>query len=411
VAINDKPQTAVIGAGIVGVCCAIELLKRGHQVTIIEPAAVGGEQAASYGNGAWISPASVVPMSMPGLWKKIPGYLLNKQSPLTIGWRHLPQLGPWLWRFIWAGSSLAKVQTTAKALSVLLHDAPQRHAALAKAAGVDALIVPSGLLYVYPNRAAFETEHVAWQLRRDNGVHWTELDAPSLRLAAPALQHHYSFAVKVTQGAYCRNPGAYVAALYDYALRLGAQRVTAQATGFEFDGARLKSVLTASQGQSSCVPCEQAVIAAGIHSKALALQTGDSVCLESERGYHVELPHAGFELTIPIMPSDGKMANTSTQYGLRAAGQVELTSVNDAPNWARADVLLASLFRSYGELNTQGMCRWMGHRPSMPNGLPLIVRSSRSKAVVYAFGHGHIGLASAPATGQRVADLLLSHPQ
>ncbi len=340
---NFKPHTAVIGAGIIGVCCAIELLKRGQRVTLIEPAEVGGEQAASYGNGAWISPASIVPMSMPGLWKKLPAYLLDKHSPLTISWRHLPQLAPWLWRFVWAGATRAKVQATAKALSALLHDAPQRHAALALTAGVGEVIVPSGLLYVYPNRKAFEAEQLAWQLRRDNGVAWTELDASALRLAAPALQPHYSFAVKVTQGAYCRNPGAYVAALYAHAVQLGAQRITASATGFELNGAVLNSVCVESQGVSTALPCDQAVIAAGIHSKALAQQAGDVVCLESERGYHIELPDAGIALPIPIMPSDGKMANTRTQHGLRAAGQVELASVQAAPNWARAAVLLKHL--------------------------------------------------------------------
>jgi D-amino-acid dehydrogenase len=399
---KESPHTVVIGAGIVGVCCAIELLRRGHRVTIVEPMQAGGEQAASYGNGAWISPASIVPMSMPDLWKKIPGYLLNKNSPLTISWRYLPQLAPWLWRFLWAGSSVAKVQRTAKALHALLHDAPQRHLALASAAGVSDLIVNSGLLYVYPNRTAFEAEGLAWQLRRDNGVVWTELDAAELRSAAPAVAAHYIFAVNVTQGAHCRNPGAYVAALHDFAVRLGAQRITAQATGFEFLGSRLNAVKTSKDS----IACDHAVIAAGIHSKALAKQVGDAVCLESERGYHVELLNAGLELAIPIMPSDGKMANTVTQNGFRAAGQVELASADAPPNWARADVLLKHLKTTYGELNTQGMRRWMGHRPSTPNGLPLIQRSKMSANVIYAFGHGHVGLAAAPATAQQVADFL-----
>jgi D-amino-acid dehydrogenase len=375
---------------------------RGHRVSIVEPGLAGGEQAASYGNGAWISPASIVPMSTPGLWRKIPRYLFKADSPLFISWRHLPQLAPWLWRFLWSGSTLAKVQNTAKALHALLHDAPQRHAALAGAAGVGHLIVPSGLLYVYPNRLAFEAEHLAWQLRRDHGVAWTELDDTELRRAAPALAAHYRFAVKVTQGAHCLNPGAYVAALHDYALKLGAQPITAQALGFEFSGARLRAVNTSHQP----IACDQAVIAAGIYSKYLSQQAGDKVCLESERGYHISLPHAGIDLHTPLMPSDGKMAHTLTQTGLRAAGQVELSSVHAPPNWARAAVLLKHLQTSYGALNTLDMRRWMGHRPSTPQGLPIIQASSASSDLVYAFGHGHVGLAAAPATAQRVADLL-----
>ena len=76
----------VVGAGIVGAMVALALLRDGHRVTLIEPGEPGGEQAASFGNGAWLSPASVVPMSTPGLWKRLPGYLSDRSGPLVIRW-------------------------------------------------------------------------------------------------------------------------------------------------------------------------------------------------------------------------------------------------------------------------------------------------------------------------------------
>ncbi|PVE20455.1 hypothetical protein DC522_32260 [Microvirga sp. KLBC 81] len=85
-------HVVVIGAGIVGASTAVQLRREGYEVTILEPGEPGREQAASYGNGAWISPASVVPMSMPGLWKKVPGYLLDSRGPLTIRLSSLPGL-------------------------------------------------------------------------------------------------------------------------------------------------------------------------------------------------------------------------------------------------------------------------------------------------------------------------------
>jgi D-amino-acid dehydrogenase len=91
---TSAQHMVVVGAGIVGACCALELLSRGYRVTILDAAKPGGEQAASYGNGAWISPASVVPMSMPGLWKQLPCYLFSPSSPLRIRWQYLPTLLP-----------------------------------------------------------------------------------------------------------------------------------------------------------------------------------------------------------------------------------------------------------------------------------------------------------------------------
>ena len=102
---------AVIGAGIVGLTAALEILRAGHEVLIIEPAEPGGRQAASYGNGAWLSPGSVMPMSVPGLWRKVPGYLSDPTGPFTIRWQHLPRLAPWLLRFILAGRDWARTRS------------------------------------------------------------------------------------------------------------------------------------------------------------------------------------------------------------------------------------------------------------------------------------------------------------
>ena len=271
----------------------------------------GGPQAASYGNGAWLSPASVVPMSMPGLWRKVPGFLLDRDGPLTIRWTMLPRLMPWLARFILAGATIGKVEATARALSSLLHDAPERHAALAAEIGQPGLIRRTGLLYAYPNREAFLAEALAWRLRRDNGVGWVELGARELREREPALATRYGFGALVEAGAHCTDPGAYVAALAAHAVAHGAQLRRAAATGFEIENGRLRSVLTS----DGTIACDRAVICAGIRSKALARDAGDAVPLESERGYHVVIEGSGVVLETPVMPSDGKMANTRRERG------------------------------------------------------------------------------------------------
>jgi D-amino-acid dehydrogenase len=397
---------AVIGAGIVGAASAVALTREGHRVTIVEPGEPGHEQSASYGNGAWLSPASVVPMSMPGLWKKVPGYLLDPLGPLTIRITELPHLLPWLMRFLCAGATVSRVEATAQALSALLSDSPARHAKLAEEAGVQDLIQQTGLLYVYPDRSAFEAEALAWRLRRDNGVHWRELNAEQLRAKEPSLDDRYQFGVLVEEGAHCADPGNYVAALVHHAQSQGATLIKAHALGFNVHAGRLRSVRT----NTGEIICDRAVVAAGIQSKSLALKAGDRVSLESERGYHVVISNPEAAPRIPVMPSDGKMANTLTLNGLRASGQVELASVGTPPNWKRAAVLLNHALRTYPGLPRQipeeRISRWMGHRPSTPDGLPVIGPASACPDIVYAFGHGHVGLASGPATASIVADIL-----
>jgi len=400
----------VIGAGIVGACCALELLRDGNRVTIIEPGPPGGDQAASFGNGAFLSTGSIVPMSMPGLWRKVPGWLADPLGPLTIRWSSLPALLPWLLRFLHAGSTVARVRRTAAALAPMVVDSPARHLALATEAGVPDLIQRTGLLYVFPDRAAFEADALGWQLRAENGVEWTELDADELHQSEPSLDRRYTFGVRVDSSAHCRDPGAYVAALVAHAQSLGAELLPTRATGFDIEDGRLQAVRTV----GGKIVCDSAVIAAGIASRALAESAGDRVPLASERGYHVVISNPETGPRTPVMPSDGKMANTMTTKGLRAAGQVELASFDAPPNWARADVLLKHLLRTYPglprTLPPERITRWMGHRPSTPDGLPVIGKSRASDDIVHGFGHGHIGLICGPMTGRLVADIFAGRP-
>jgi D-amino-acid dehydrogenase len=216
-------HVAVIGGGIVGLASAIELLRDGHAVTIIEPGEPGGEQSASYGNGTLLNPSSVIPMSSPGIWKKVPGYLSDPLGPLTIRWSYLPRLLPWLRRFVAAGSTEAKVAATARALQPLLADAPALHRALAEEAGVGDLISQQGALFAFPDRAAFEAEAMSWRIRRQNGVRWLELNEDELRQREPSLDRRYTFALLIEENGQCRDPGAYVAALGRLAVAQGAR--------------------------------------------------------------------------------------------------------------------------------------------------------------------------------------------
>ncbi|MDB5415582.1 MAG: amino acid dehydrogenase [Rubritepida sp.] len=403
-------QLAIIGGGIVGACAALAAQRVGFEVTLIEPGTPGGEQAASYGNGCWLSPSSVVPPATPGLWKKLPKFLSDPLGPLAIRWSYLPRVAPWLVRYLLAGWTEARVMRTGHALRALVAGAPELHAALAEEAGVGHLIQRRGLLYIYPSRADFDAEALAWRVRRETGVKWLELSEDELRQREPDLDRRYTFAVLVEEGGHCLNPGAYVAALVAQAEAQGMRRIHARATGFRIEAGRLKAVL-ADQGE---VLADRAVISAGAYSKALAREAGDNLPLETERGYHAVIAGAEAGPRTPMMPSDGKMSLTMTETGLRVAGQVEIAGLDAAPNWKRAEILRDHLLRSFPglprEIPAERIKVWMGHRPSMPDGLPCIGPATASVDILHCFGHGHVGLVAAPRSAELVAAWLTGSP-
>ena len=394
-------EIIVVGAGIIGATTALRLTEAGHRVTAIDPEEPGGEAAASYGNGGWISPASIIPMSMPGLWRKVPGYLLDREGPLTLDIASVPRMMPWLWRFLLAGSTEAKVRKTAANLNWLISDGPARHLSLSGKVGNDRLVVQKGLLYAYPDRAAFEAEGLSWQIRRDNGLVFEEWDRASLRTRMPALSESYGFGVFVAAGAHCLDTGSYVAAIMRTAQSRGAMLKAAKVTALTGGG---RPGVRLSTGET--LQADRVIMAAGIHSRALMATLGIRVLLESERGYHITVANQPTPFDIPIMPSTGRMANTPTNMGLRLSGQVELAAIDRKPNWKRAEILRRHAWATYpylAQTNPQDLRRWMGHRPSTPDGLPLIGAFTKEPNIIAAFGHGHIGIIAGPKTAELVA--------
>ncbi|WP_421988925.1 NAD(P)/FAD-dependent oxidoreductase, partial [Roseococcus sp.] len=235
---------------------------------------------------------------------------------------------------------------------------------------------------------------------------WLEIGEDELRQREPDLDRRYKFGLLIEEGGHCTDPGAYVAALVAQAQAQGMKRVVARATGFRIEAGRLKAVVT-DQGE---VSTDRAVISAGAYSKALAREAGDNLPLETERGYHAVIadPEAGPRS--PMMPSDGKMSITMTRAGLRVAGQVEIAGLEAAPNWKRAEILRDHLLRNFPGLPrtipAERIKVWMGHRPSMPDGLPCIGPSSASPDILHCFGHGHVGLVAAPRSAALVTALL-----
>jgi D-amino-acid dehydrogenase len=400
-------HVAVLGAGAEGLASAIELLRAGHCVTLVDPAEPGGGQAASFGNAGWLSPMSVIPPSLPGLWRQVPGYLRDPSGPLTVRWRYLPRALPWLTRYLLAGRTEARVRRIAEALRPLLRDSPALHARLAGEAGVPELIEHNGLLHAFPSRAAFEAQAMSWRIRRECGIAWTELEGAALHRAEPDLAPSIGFAVLVPEGGRCLSPGRYMAALAAHARQRGAALRQAAAAGFRLEGRRLRGV-TLSDG--SLLDCDAAVICCGARSAPLAAQAGDRVPLETERGYHVMLHGTQHGPARSMMLSDASAVVNPMRDGLRIAGQVEIAGLDAPPDWRRADILREHLLRSFPGLPdpfpAERVSVWMGHRPATPDGMPCLGPASASADIVHAFGHGHVGLVAGARTGRVVAQLL-----
>lgn len=395
----DVQSVHVVGAGIVGVACAFRLQLNGYQVTLVDPNDPGS--GCSFGNAGILQLGACVPVATPGVVRQVPKMLFNPDQPLSIRWQYLPSLAPYLIRFLRAAAP-SNVDQISRMLAAILNHATDGFAPLLKVAGAETMFKKTGELYVYESAQSFKAAKPAHELRQSLGVNIDYLDAHELRQLEPALAPIFKHAAYLTDCVQVADPYDLTQALLSAFFDNGGLHLREKVVDFDCAQNRVVKIIT----ESGSHVCDRVLLATGAWSKQLAQKLGAKVPLDTERGYHVRMKSADVDLHIPVISGDYRFGVSNLTSGFRVAGTAELASPNAPPNYARADRLVGLAKRMFPELNTNDYERWMGCRPSTPDSLPVICKSSTFENAVFAFGHGHLGLTMAGITSEFVLDLI-----
>lgn len=396
---GTRKRVVVIGAGIVGVSTAIWLLRDGHNVTLVDRKGPG--EGTSFGNGGILASCSVVPVTVPGLLRKAPAMLLDRNGPLFLKWGYLPRIAPWLWRYL-GHANEADVRRRAAAMTGLIGDSLSDHQALAEGTSATRWLVPSDYLFLYRDRAHYEADAFGWDVRRENGFSWDELDGADFKDYDPTFGQALGFAARLGNHGRITDPGAYVKALAAHAEASGARLIIADVTGIARENGRVTGV----RANGDTILCDTAVLAAGAWAGPLAASLGISAPLESERGYHLELWDPSVMPRSPVMIASRKFVATPMEGRLRLAGVVEFGGLNAPPSRAPFALLERNIREAIPGISWRESKEWMGHRPSIADSLPLIGEAPGLGGAYLGFGHDHVGLTGGPKTGRILAQLI-----
>ena len=392
-------KIVIIGAGIVGAATAHALLDEGHEVVILDKE--GPAAGPSRGNAGWIAHTDILPIASPKILRQVPKFLLEPLGPLAIRPAYLPKLLPWLVRFVLAARP-EPYERSIRGIVALQQRALPAWLDRARKAGLSHHIHRKGGLYVFTDAAVMEEAcHVAAR-QAQAGIRVEMIDAAELRQLEPALKDRFVGAAHHPDTAHISDPLGLTLALFNAALERGATFEKVEIRSISTDE---RPLVTDVKGGWRIV--DRVVVAAGAWSKPLAASLGDSVPLDTERGYNVSFPGMTGLTTRPIGFEGHGFVITPLESGLRIGGAVEFAGLKAPPNHARTKVLYdkaATLVEGLPAFESG--TSWMGFRPSLPDSLPVIGAASRSRSVVYAFGHGHYGMTQSTATAAIVADLI-----
>ena len=390
-------RVAVLGAGFVGLSSAYHLMRDGHEVTLYEP--LGAAGGASFGNAGTFANYACIPVNNPTVFRDLPRYLFSSQSPLRVRWTHLFSLAPWLARFLWH-STPSRYTETATVLSHLLARAQSGYDAMIAQADLGRFIRPQECLYLYSSAQAFDGARETLELRRRLGVSSEILDAAAIAELEPQLSPIFHRGALFGGSWHLSDPSGFLHALLAYLQGKGLVVHSLAAQTLRADALEVRV-----RGVGHEAAYDYLALCAGVHSKTLAAQCGDDVPLQAERGYHLMFPGSSALISRPVGWAERGFYMTPMAQGIRVAGTVEIADL--APQMHPGLLQLLD-FASHRALPGLGVAQnpWLGFRPTLPDGLPVLGRSRKSARVLYAFGHQHIGLTLGGVSGAVVADLV-----
>jgi len=392
----SQQQIHIIGAGIVGVCCALYLQRAGYKVILLDKKGIG--QECSKGNAGHFATEQIFPLADKSLLPQVPKMLLDPAGPFRIRFSYLPKALPWFMRFI-LNMRKHKYQAHIQALKQLNKDAIQAYEPLLKDAGLEHMLLKQGSLLTFEHTPQVEIEK-QYQAFKQQGIGVKKLDQQELRQLEPALSDKIQSALLFTDVGHTIDPEDLTQKLAEFFLQQGGQFQQLDITAIKHQQHKIK--LLSPQGN---VEVDKILVAAGAWSKRLLTPLGYKVPLDTERGYHLMLDKQQM-LNRPVASAERKFIMTPMQSGLRLAGTVEFAGLHADMDKRRADILLPQaqkMLPGLADTNTEDTQAWMGMRPSLPDSLPVLGKAPNHPGLYFAFGHQHLGLTQAGITGKLLA--------
>ncbi|TMP38977.1 NAD(P)/FAD-dependent oxidoreductase [Pseudoalteromonas rubra] len=402
-------QIAVVGAGVIGLCNALQLARQGHSVTLYDPAGIG--EQCSRGNAGHFATEQVFPLADKALLPRIPMMLLDKLSPLRIDHKYFVKASPWLSRFC-LNMLPGRFKRHTRALRALNESALAAFKRLLQE-DFESNINLRGSLLTFEHDRIKEIRAIQHKYQQQ-GVAVELLDRTQLFALEPGLSRCIHYALYFTEVGHTSDPYQLSQALFQRFSALGGRYVKAEVCAITplkegSNSPELTQIKLTTQTHS-CRTFDRLVLATGAWSKTLCAQLGYKLPIEAERGYHNMLPVIS-GLSRPVASADRQFIMTPMQNGLRLAGTVEFAGLDTRPNYERAQMLLTharAILRDNDALQ-QGE-HWMGPRPSLPDSLPVIGRAPNHPNIYFALGHQHLGLTQAAITSELIAQCIANQP-
>ncbi len=399
-----KGAVFVLGAGMVGISCALELQRRGCAVTLIDRRGPGEE--TSSGNAGLLSYSNITPIADPALLGRLHRLILNRDPDFLMHYPHLLSLTPWLARFL----SRCRPETylnDGDAMSHLTLASIEVHKRWIEEAGVQHLLNRVGGLKLYRDRRTFMRDQLERELLQRCDVKHTLLEGGQIYELEPDLKRIFAQAVLIDETPSIRNPEKLCKAYAQMFVEAGGQVRRTEIRSLQPASGAWQ--LTTGEGPEIVA---RLVVCMGAWTPGLISQLGYPNPLAIERGYHtIFTPKVGASLSRPIFDVDGSYVMAPMDMGLRVTTGSNLVHRETAADPRQVAQVIPRVHEAFPVDKMLLDEPWMGRRPTVPDTLPLIGPAPRHENLWLAFGHSHMGFTMGPITGKLIANCISGEEQ
>jgi len=390
-------KIGVIGAGILGVCNALFLQKKGYQVTLFdkdEP----GNLSASYGNAGHFSPYASIPLNRPDILTDVPAMLLSSSGSLALKWNYVFKMIPWFLKFL-KNCSTKNMMHTAKYMHQILDIALPAYDELFEEINLSGLVENKGIMYIW-NDQNLKSRELEIKIRNEIGAEQQLLNQKEIHDLEPNIKKIYHAGVFYKKARHARNPKKILLKLLDLFLKKDGKFLKLNIQDIAFDNE--KPIL---KSETQQFIFDRVVIACGAFSKKLTDKLDEKIPLDTERGYHIHFKGCDHLISRPVVFTNRGFGITPMEQGLRVVGTVEFGGLENPLSKGRIKNLVNNAKYMLDGL-PEHEDEWLGFRPTLPDYLPVIGSSKNYKNVFYSFGHHHLGWTLAAISGKIISNMI-----
>ncbi len=395
---KKKLKIGIVGAGIQGVCNALFLQKKGHEVTLFDRETPGGK-AASYGNAGHFSPYASIPLNRPDILTDVPAMLLSSNGPLALKWNYVPKMIPWFLKFI-KNCSTKNMMHTAKYMHQILDLAIPAYDELFEEIDLSGLVENKGIMYIW-NDQNLKSRELEIKAREEVGAEQQLLNKKEIHDLEPNIKNIYHAGVFYKKARHAKNPGKIWLKLFENFKNKGGKFLKLNIKDLNFD---LEKPIIISDAQRFIF--DKLVISCGAFSKKLTDKLSEKIPLDTERGYHIHFKGCEHLISRPVVFQNRGFGMTPMEQGLRVVGTVEFGGLNNPLSKNRIKNLVNNAKYLLDGL-PEHTDEWLGFRPTLPDYLPVLGPSKNYKNVFYSFGHHHLGWTLGAISGKIISKMIL----